>query len=369
LTPGHKTPLRRVSAVRRHEVTRPPTESLTPEKRALLGHIPLNKGPLADYNDDELCDWILRRCRQIGRRIQRSTYPVWIAALRAFDNNGTPATVRQTFYALTVARVIPKTEQGYKQVDRHLLKMRRFGLVPYDFLADNTRWMRKRASYTSLADFLERSQGLYRKAVWDDLDVRVEIWIEKDALAGVVYPITDRWDVPLMVTRGYSSETFVYEAAQNINDEGKKTFIYYFGDYDPSGVGIPQDVLRKLESWTTLVTFTRMAVNPDQITSMQLPTRPTKRTDSRAKMWFGDSVELDAIPPNALRDLVQRVIESHLPSDHLAQIARVERIERQTLAEIIENWTIQTDGDDIEDEEEDLDNDDIEALEDEDNAT
>lgn len=184
--------------------------------------IVIGKRPVAEYTDNELGDWILHQCNQGGRRIKADTLPVWLAAIRAFDSNGTPATVRQMFYALTVLAVIAKTEQGYKQVCRHLLKMHRLGVVPYDFLADNTRWMRKRDSYRSLADFLERTQDLYRKAVWDDLDVRIEIWIEKDALAGVVYEITDRWDVPLMVTRGYSSETFVYEAAQEINRDGKR---------------------------------------------------------------------------------------------------------------------------------------------------
>jgi hypothetical protein len=213
--------------------------------------------------------------------------------------------------------------------------------------------MRKRASYASLAEFLERSQALYRQAVWKTLDVRVEIWIEKDALAGVVFPMTDRWDVPLMVTRGYSSETFVYEAAQAINRDGKKTFIDYFGDYDPSGVGIPQDVLRKLDTWTSLVTCTRVAVNPDQIVSLQLPTRPTKRTDSRAKEWIGESVELDVMPPNVLCSLVHAVIESHLPADHLEQIARVEHMERQTLAAIMQHWTLDTSADKVDEEDED----------------
>jgi len=325
-----------------------------------MGAIRVGGRAVADYTDRELGAWILRRLGQVRRRIKPDTLPVWLAAVRAFDSNGTPATVRQMFYALTVVGAIAKTEPGYKQVGRHLLKMRRTQVVPYTFLADNTRWMRKRASYASLADFLDQSQALYRKAVWEDLDVRVEIWIEKDALAGVVFPITDRWDVPLMVTRGYSSETFVYEAAQAINDEGKKTFIHYFGDYDPSGVGIPQDVLRKLDSWTSLVTFTRLAVNPEQITRLRLPTRPTKRTDSRAKSWRGDSVELDAIPANVLRQLVQSAIERHLPPEHLAHIDRVERLERETLAEMIANWTLDPSADGAEDEEEYLDEDDLE---------
>jgi hypothetical protein len=326
--------------------------------------IVIGEQSLAECTDDALDDWIPHQCSQGGRRIKADTLPVWLAAIRAFDSNGTPATVRQMFYALTVLGVIVRTEQGYKRVCRHLLKMRRLGIVPYGFVADNTRWMRKRDSYASLADFLERTQDLYRKAEWDDLDVRVEIWIEKDALAGVVYGITDRWDVPLMVTRGYSSETFVYEAAQEINRNGKKTFIYYFGDYDPSGVSTPEDVLRKLESWTSLIAFTRVAVNPDQITSMQLPTRPTKRTDSRAKTWTGDSVGLDAIPPNVLRNLVQDVIQSHLPADHLAHIARVERIEQQTLATIITNWTADPGAADM-DEEEHADEETLDDLDDE----
>lgn len=106
-------------------------------------------------------------------------------------------------------------------------------------------------------------------------------------------------------------------------------------------------------------------MNPDQITSMQLPTKPTKRTDSRAKDWIGDSVELDAIPPNVLRNLVQAVIESHLPPDHFAQIERVEHIERQTLADIIANWTFDTNAE-YADEEEDADEEDLEDMVDED---
>jgi hypothetical protein len=309
---------------------------------------------VSECSDEELADYIRRHCGRAGRRIKPDALPVWVAALRAFDSGGTPATVRQTFYALTVLGAIAKTEQGYKQVVYHLLNMRRTNIIPYNFLADNTRWIRKRASYASLDDFLERTPDLYRKAVWDSLDVHVEIWIEKEALAGVVYPVTNRLNIPLMVTPGYCSETFVYEAAQAINREGKKTFIYYFGDYDPFGVGTPQDVLRKLESWTSLVTFTRVAVNPDQITSMRLPTRPTKRTDSRAKTWTGDSVELDAIPPNVLRDLVQREIEAHLPPGHLARIARVERNGRTRLAKLIDDLEIGT-GVAFDEEEEDLD--------------
>jgi hypothetical protein len=123
-------------------------------------------------------------------------------------------------------------------------------------------------------DFLEKSQALYRRAIWDELPETVEIWVEKDALAGVTYEVTNRWDVPLMVTRGFSSETFVYEAAEAIKTTGKPTYIYYFGDWDPSGVAIPEDLVRKLGQRTSLVDLTRVAVTPEQIRRLRLPNPP-----------------------------------------------------------------------------------------------
>lgn len=289
---------------------------------------------LADVSDRGVSAWLREYCERQCLRVQPRTVPTWVAAVRAFDTIGVPMTVRQMFYALVSRGCIPKTEQGYDQVGYHLLRMRRTGLIPYRFIADNTRWMRKPRTYGSVREFLEKSQALYRRAIWDDLPGAVEIWIEKDALAGVVYQVTHRWDVPLMVTRGFSSETFVYEAAEAINASGKPTHVYYFGDWDPSGVAIPEDLRRKLERWTSLVKLTRVAVTREQIRRLGLHTRPTKRTDSRAKGWDGGSVELDAIPANLLRAMVDECIRFHVPHGHVEAMARVEAAERDTLARL-----------------------------------
>ena len=72
--------------------------------------------------------------------------------------------------------------------------------------------MRKPRSYNSVEDALADTARLYRKSLWNDAESYVEVWCEKDALAGVIYPITANYDVPLMVARGFSSETFCYEA-------------------------------------------------------------------------------------------------------------------------------------------------------------
>ena len=54
-----------------------------------------------------------------------------------------PMTVRQVFYRLTSAGVIAKTETEYGTVKRLTAELRRDGKIPYEWLADATRWMRK----------------------------------------------------------------------------------------------------------------------------------------------------------------------------------------------------------------------------------
>src|SRR6202023_1926847 len=104
--------------------------------------------------------------------------------------------------------------------------------------------MRKPRTYASLRGMLELTKETYRRAVWSNQDAYVEVWLEKDALAGVLYKETAPWDVPLMVTRGYPSVSYLHEAAEIIADQGKPTFIYYFGDHDPSG----HDITRVTEA-------------------------------------------------------------------------------------------------------------------------
>jgi hypothetical protein len=299
-------------------------------------NLKIGETPISQMLTSSLVEWCRGRCTDYNP--QEKTLIVWDAILRVFDAIGTPMTVRQMFYALVARAIIEKTEQGYDQVGYNLLNMRRQQVIPYGFIADNTRYMRKPRTYASVGEFLQRSQEFYRKAVWDELPDRVEIWIEKDALAGVVYRVTDPWDVPLMVTRGFPSETFVYESVNAINEGEKPTQVYYFGDFDPSGVAIATGTAAKMQRWTDLITFTHVAVTPEQIVHMNLPTRPTKKSDSRAKSWTAESVELDAIPANILRQMVQDCIERHIPAGHLEAIEEAEDAERQTLAQLREMW-------------------------------
>ena len=248
-----------------------------------------------------------------------------------------PCSVRQTFYQTTVRGLMDKTERGYIKVQRALVAMRRAGRVPYGWIVDGTRWMHKPSSYSSLEQALKRTAESYRRAVWDEQDVRVEIWLEKQGLVGVIIGITAEFDVPLYVSRGFSSLTYLAEAAEEIEACGKPTYIYHLGDHDPSGREAGEHIERELRRLAPNIDihFERLSVTMAQIADLDLPSRPTKDTDTRARKFkaeFGTaSVELDAVHPDTLRQIVRDAIEQHIDFRQLEVLRIAEAEERKIL--------------------------------------
>jgi hypothetical protein len=245
-----------------------------------------------------------------------------------------PMTVRQVFYQMVSRGFIEKTEKEYHNVVVRLLsQMRIEGRISFDWISDNTRWQRKPRTYSSLEQALKRTVETYRRSLWDNQDVYVEIWLEKDALAGVLLEETSDWDVPLMVTRGYPSLSYLYEAAEYISDLNRPTYLYYFGDYDPSGLDIARNVEERIREFArdVAIDFERIAVTSEQIKEWRLPTRPSKKTDVRAKSFKGDSVEVDAIPPKQLRSLVSDCIVQHIDERALRVLLAAEESEQRVL--------------------------------------
>lgn len=259
------------------------------------------------------------------------------AALLAICAEQKPMTVRQVFYQATVRGIIRKTDGGYDKVQTNLVQMRRNGLLPYGWLADNTRWQRKPATYHSIDHALADTARFYRKNLWADADSYVEIWLEKDALSGVVMPVTEAYDAPLMVARGYASLSFLHSAAAYIDTLSVPTFIYHLGDFDPSGVNAGEKIEQTLRELAPKaeIRFERLAVSIEQIHAWNLPTRPTKETDSRCKGFGEISVELDAIPPGRLRWLVEQAIERHLPETQFKVLKAAEASEREILHDLV----------------------------------
>jgi hypothetical protein len=260
------------------------------------------------------------------------------AFLVAYAAEHGPVTVRQLYYVAEVHEVpgITKSEGDYDKVQRQVLKLRRDKRMPYSAIADATRWMRKPATYDSVYDALSETAALYRRNIWSEHPEHVEIWVEKDALAGVIYPVTSEYGVPLMVSRGFSSETFAFEAAQSYAADGRPVHVYHLGDFDRSGVAAAEDLRRKLTGFAgqagVKVHFTRLAVTPEQIAEWSLPTRTPKRTSAADRRWpYEYACELDAIQPDTLRALVRDTIRKHMPDDCLRTAQVAEESERELL--------------------------------------
>ncbi|WGY04320.1 hypothetical protein QI633_11240 [Nocardioides sp. QY071] len=255
--------------------------------------------------------------------------------------NDNPLSVRGVFYRVMSAGVVAKTEKEYGVVQRRVLKLRRDGALPYEWIADGTRWHVKSRSWDSVEQALHDTAISYRRALWANQDTYVEVWSEKEAISSIVSPVTDSYDVPLMIARGFASETFLYSTASTIRAVGKPTVVYQLGDHDPSGVAAWKHVQVKLREFApdVKISFERIAVTEEQISSMGLPTRPTKATDSRAKTFSGESVEVDAIPTRILRDLVDEAITRHIDPVALEATRVFEREERQGLLAMARGWS------------------------------
>jgi hypothetical protein len=259
-----------------------------------------------------------------------------------------PMTVRQVFYQLVSRGAVEKTEKEYQQtVIRLMAEMRLAGELPFDWIIDESRRRQVTQTYDNITEALEDTAKFYRRSALRDADDYIEIWCEKDALSGVLWDVTSDYDVPLMVSRGMSSLTFLHGSALAIRHaarQGKQSYIYQFGYHDPSGVLIPQSIKRRLNEMCERLDcppphVERIALTEAHIAEFNLPTRPTKRDGNRhAKDFEGDSVELDALPPQVLRDMVREVIERHITPRSLEVLRAAEDSEREQLRMFASEW-------------------------------
>jgi hypothetical protein len=252
-----------------------------------------------------------------------------------------PMTVRQVFYQLVARGVIEKTEAEYQQtVIRLMTDMRISGALPFSWVVDESRRRRITQTFDNITEALEHCAEYYRRSALRECGDYLEIWVEKDALAGVMWDIVSDYDVPLMVSRGMPSLTFLHGTALEVaraHRQRKPTYIYQFGDWDPSGVLIPQSIERRLDQMCEGLgcpppIVERVALTEAHIGEFNLPTRPTKRDGNRhAKGFEGDSVELDALPPRVLRRMVKKVIEQHISRRTLNLLRAGEESQRELL--------------------------------------
>jgi hypothetical protein len=164
-----------------------------------------------------------------------------------------PQTVRQIYYQLVVRGLVQKTEIEYSQtVSRLLTEMRLAGELEWSWIVDNSRRASVTRTFDNVADALNNSARYYRRSALRESDVYIEIWTEKDALAGILYEAASDYDVPVVSSRGIPSISQLrisFENIQDAFDAGKQVYVYQFGDHDPTGCLIPKHIERQISGW------------------------------------------------------------------------------------------------------------------------
>jgi hypothetical protein len=251
-----------------------------------------------------------------------------------------PVTVRGVFYLAETAGLVPKDDtKGYRPVQRELLKMRREGIIPWGWITDGSRSRFGYRRYGGLDSYARQVAANYRRDYWHNSAEYVEVWIEKEALRGVISPVVlDEFGLDLYVTKGQPSVSYLYDAAEDIILDGRTTFVYVLADWDPGGLRIFDRIKQELTNFVgdaAELHVRRLALTPYQVELYDLPTRPGKEKDPNAaafKSKYGDRcVELDALPPNTMRGLVRERLESHMDSKTLRGLKLAEEHEREGL--------------------------------------
>lgn len=258
---------------------------------------------------------------------------------------GFDLTLRQLYYQFVSRDWLANRQTEYKRLGSIINDARLAGLIDWDYIVDRTRNLRDLAHWTSPEQIIQAVAQQYRHECWEDQQYRVEVWIEKDALVGVIQGVCQRNDVPFFSCRGYTSQSELWGAAMRLKgyeQDGQDTVVIHLGDHDPSGIDMTRDIQDRLRLFGAKTDVRRIALTMDQVDQYQPPPNPAKLTDSRAEGYIeehGDeSWELDALDPATLDALIQAEIDSWRDDRSWREsMARQER-QRRRLVAVHQRW-------------------------------
>lgn len=267
------------------------------------------------------------------------------AIITEYTEQGFTLTLRQLYYQLVSRDIIANKQTEYKRLGSIVNDARLAGLIDWLAIEDRTRDLRSLAHWSTASEIVESCASQYRVDLWEGQPYRPEVWIEKDALVGVIEGVCNELDVPHFSCRGYTSQSEMWVAAQRLRGYAKKKqkpVIFHFGDHDPSGKDMTRDITDRLALFMGGVPVKRLALNMDQVEEYEPPPNPAKTTDSRYAAYiaeFGEeSWELDALEPTVIAALIRAAITGLI--DQRKWDARQEEINegRATLGQIAEKW-------------------------------
>lgn len=265
--------------------------------------------------------------------------------IEEYMDAGYELTLRQLYYQFVARGLLPNTERSYKNLGVIINKGRLAGYIDWMAIVDRTRGVESNAHWETPEDIIQAAANAFALDKWDGQPFRPEVWVEKEALAGVVAKAANELDVPYLSCRGYTSQSEMWIAARRLrawHREKARPVIIYLGDHDPSGIDMSRDITDRQELFGAPVKFVRLALNIDQVEEHNPPPNPTKITDSRAGGYiqrFGyESWELDALDPKVLDQLIRDKVLEFRDEEKWNKRVELEQEHREFLDLLPDNW-------------------------------
>lgn len=267
------------------------------------------------------------------------------------DYTGQKLTARQVYYQFVARGLLENNVKNYKNLTNLITNARYAGIIDWDIIEDRGREPDVPSQWANIQNLVATALRAYRLPRWEGQNSYVELWVEKQALAGVLAPIANRWHVTLMVNKGYSSSSAMKASAERIEiataeSLDRRALILYLGDHDPSGEDMVRDVADRLVEFINQddvyeIEVRKLALTMTQVEQFNPPPNPAKITDSRAKGYIAkygpESWELDALPPQELNRLVSEAIAAEVDQDLMQAVVAKEETDKKKLQAAAKN--------------------------------
>ncbi len=288
--------------------------------------------------------------KYIEKNFRKSTLEIITQAngiIAEYQRMGFSLTLRQLYYQFVARAIIPNKQTEYKRLGEIINDGRLAGMIDWNAIEDRTRNVRQIGMWSSPQSILDAVSSQYREDPWESQLYVPEVWIEKDALVGVIEPICNRMRVPFFACRGYTSQSEQYRAGKRFGSailSGKRPIVLHLGDHDPSGLDMTRDNGDRLRMFARYgVAVRRLALNMDQVEEYNPPPNPAKETDSRFEEYraeHGDeSWELDALDPPVIEQLIQDALDEIIDQDAWEEVMSNEEANKADLEAVASRWS------------------------------
>lgn len=261
-----------------------------------------------------------------------------------YEAQGFELTLRQVYYQLVARGFIPNNERSYKNLGSLINDGRLAGLIDWYAIVDRTRNLRGNSHWENPESVIDSARYSYMLDRWENQPNYVEVWVEKDALIGIVSQICRELDVPHFSCRGYTSQSEMWSAAQRFirQSHRESRTIIHLGDHDPSGIDMTRDIQERLDMFGADVFVKRVALTMEQIEIFNPPPNPTKLTDARASGYieeYGHECwELDALEPKVITSLIRDEVTALQDPDLLYEIEYREKEDKSNIKLISQRY-------------------------------